>query len=69
MHKKKINSVLKGVLVAGTAVGGAAVMTEADVVYAAENEYQPEEEIVLPLEDETEEEQDEAYRGTIFFPS
>ena len=56
MHKKKMKSVLKGVLVAGTAVGGAAVMTEADVVYAAENEYLPEEEIVLPLEDETEEE-------------
>ena len=33
MHKKKMKSVLKGVLVAGTAVGGAAVMTEADVVY------------------------------------
>ena len=39
MHKKRVNSVLKGVLVAGTAIGGASVMTEAQVVYSAENEF------------------------------
>ena len=57
MHKKRVNSVLKGVLVAGTAIGGASVMTEANVVYAAENEFSEGEEIVLPLEDEAEEDE------------
>ena len=55
MHKKRVNSVLKGAL--GTAIGGASVMTEANVVYAAENEFSEGEEIVLPLEDEAEEDE------------
>ena len=36
MKKKKVDKILKGVVTAGVALGGASYMTEADMVYAAE---------------------------------
>ncbi len=36
MKKKKVDKILKGVVTAGVALGGASFMTEADMVYAAE---------------------------------
>ena len=38
MKKKKVDKILKGVVTAGVALGGASFMTEADMVYAAETE-------------------------------
>ena len=35
MKKKKVDKILKGVVTAGVALGGASFMTEADMVYAA----------------------------------
>ena len=36
MKKKKVDKIIKGVVTAGVALGGASFMTEADMVYAAE---------------------------------
>ena len=44
MKKKKVDKILKGVVTAGVALGGASFMTEADMVYAAELGEQGEEE-------------------------
>ena len=38
MKKKKVDKILKGVLTVGTVIGGANVMSDADMVYAAELE-------------------------------
>lgn len=38
MKKKKVDKILKGVLTVGTVIGGANVMSDADMVYAMEEE-------------------------------
>ena len=38
MERKKIDSIMKGVAVAGIVVGGAGVVADSDLVYAAEVE-------------------------------
>ena len=52
MKKKGMDNIFKGVLAIGTVVGGSAMISDTDVVYAAEFEQSEEAEIVLPSEDE-----------------
>ena len=52
MKKKKVDKILKGVLTVGTVIGGANVMSDADLVYAAENEIpRPSDDIIIPDSD------------------
>ena len=61
MKKKKVDKIIKGVVTAGVALGGASYMTEADMVYAAEmdenNEEQPAAEEVLENDEVASEEE------------
>ena len=50
--RKKVNNILKGALAAGTVLGGSAVISDVDVVYAAEMEKPESSEIVISSSDE-----------------
>ena len=53
MKRDKINNILKGAFAVGTVLGGSALFSDMDVVYASELEESGSEDIVLPSDDES----------------
>ena len=63
MNKKKVNNILKGVAGVGAALGGASVLGESDVVFAAEVDMR-DEQTIEELEEAFESDSASAFEST-----
>ena len=63
MKRDKINNILKGAFAVGTVLGGSAVFSDMDVIYASELEEPDSADIVLPSDNEVSDYTDDSGEG------